>query len=616
MGRLGIVLKIAGVAVLVVAILLGVAAMMLNSSSVQNRMMGYATDLLQEKLNTQVKIDSVHVNFLAQKALLTGLEVEDQQQRKMLSLNSLSANFSLWDLLNHMVTISNVEMEGVRARLYKEEGQPANYQFVIDAFKKDPRKTADADTTARDTTKKDGLQLNIKNFRLADVDVQYNEEHWANLGLLTIDKRRKTWNVNVGSLRYRRDNHQPRKNEGKTGRGYFDTGHLDVLANLRLTVDYIGKDTVHAELAQCSIKDSVAGINLKDLRFKVGANRQTARLTDVVIQQESTTLQFAEGELQLPNKKTGATLAYSTSEIKGRTVLKDIARPFAPVLSQFVMPLNLSVKLSGTDGMMAFSDIKVSTDDQRLNIAASGGINHLKDKEQMTIRFHVNNMTAKGNIKREIINQFAVKKFMMKQLDALGTIGYTGDIAILRQRETFSGLLRTAVGAMNFTVALDGATKYVSGSLRTSNLQLGKALDMPDIGKIVGNATFKFDYSVPRTKKIRQQRGGKLPIGSVQANIVEAHYKKITARDIYATIESNGATAQGNIAQKNKHVDLLCSFSFDNTDALRKMKIKPGVKINTFEKIGKQIEEKKMKAQQKKADKKAKKQAAKQKTDY
>ena len=610
MTRLRLVLKIAGITALVVSVLLGVAAVMLNSSSVQNRMMGYATSLLQEKLNTQVRIDSVHVNFLTQKALLAGLEVDDQQQREMLSLNRLSANFSLWDLLRHTVTISNVEMTGVRARLYKEEGQPANYQFVIDAFKKDPQKV-DADTTARDTTKKDGLQLNIKNFRLADVDVQYNEEHWANLGLLTIDKRRKKWTVNIGNLRYKRDNHLPRKNEGKSGRGYFDMGHLDVFANLKLTVDHIEKDSVHAELTQCSIADSVAGINLKDLRFKVGANRQTARLADVVIQQESTTLQFAEGELRLPNKKTGATLAYSTSEIKGRTVLKDIARPFAPVLDHFVMPLNLSVKLSGTDNTMTFSDIKITTDDQRLNIAARGGIEHLKDKDRMAIRFHVNDMKAKGNIKREIINQFVVKKFMMKQLDALGTIGYTGDIAILRKRETFSGLLRTMAGAMNLTVTLDGATKYVSGSVRTSDLQLGKVLDMPDIGKVAANATFKFDYSVPRTKKMRRQYGGKLPIGSVQANITEAHYKKLAVRDIYATIESNGARAQGNIEQKNKHVNLLCSFSFDNTDALRKMRIKPGVKINTFEKIGKQIEEKKKKIKQKKADKKANKKAKK-----
>ena len=609
MRRFILVLKITGIVVAVVAVLLGVAAAMLNSSSVQNRMMDYATGLLQEKLNTRVQIDSVYVNFLTQKALLTGLEVEDQQQRKMLNLNSLSANFGLWDLLRHKITISNVEMKGVRARLYKEEGQPANYQFIIDAFKKDPQK-ADADKAARDTTKTDKLQLDIKDFRLEDIDVQYNEAHWATLGLLTVDKRRKRWHVNIDNLHYKHDNHLPRKNEGNSNRGYFDAGHLDVLANLRLTVDHIEKDSVHAELTQCNITDSVAGINLKDLRFKVGANRQTAHLADVVIQHENTTLQFAEGELQLPNKKAGTTLAYSTSEIKGKTVLKDIAHPFAPVLQQFVMPLNLSVKLSGTDSTMTFEDIKVTTDDQRLDIAANGGISHLNDKERLAVRFHVNNMTAKGNIKREIINQFVVKKFMMKQLDALGTIGYTGDIAILRKREAFSGLLRTSVGAMNFTVALDGATKYVSGSVRTSNLQLGKALDMPDIGKIVGNATFKFDYSVPRTKKIRRQHGGKLPIGSVQANVSEAHYKKITARDIYATIESNGAKAQGNITQKNKHVDLLCSFSFDNTDALHKMKIKPGVKINTFEKIGKQIEEKKMKAKQKKADKKAKKQAA------
>ena len=602
MKRVGLVLKIVGVVALTMTIFLGVAAVMLNNSSVQNRMMGYVTGLLQERLNTQVKIDSVYVNFLTQNAVLMGLEVEDQQQRKMICLDHLSANFGLWDLLRHTITISNVEIKGVRASLYKEEGLPANYQFVIDAFKKKP----DADNTAPDSTKKDKLQLNIKDFRLADVEVQYNEDICTSLSLLTMDKRRKRWLVNVDSLRYRYDNHLPRKNEGNPSRGYFDTGHLDVVASLRLSIDHVEKDSVHAEMTQCCIIDSVMGVNLKDLRFKVGVNPQTVHLADVVIQHENTTLQFADGELRLPSKKTGATLEYSTSEIKGRTVLKDISRPFAPVLTQFVMPLNLCVKLSGTDSTMTFKDIKVTTDDQRLSIAASGGIKHLTDKERLDIRFHVDKMTAKGNVKREIINQFAVKKFMMKQLDALGTIGYMGDISILRKRETFSGQLRTAVGTMNFTLALNGATQYVSGSISTSNLQLGKALDVPDIGKVAGNATFKFDYSVSRTKKIRRQLGGKLPIGSVQANIDEAHYKKLNMKNIFATVESDGAKAQGNITQKNKHVDLLCSFSFDNTDALRKMKIKPGVKINTFEKLGKQIEEKMTKVKQKKT-KKAKK---------
>lgn len=594
-------MKIAGGVAFVVAVLLGVAAVLLNSSSVQSRMAEYATGLLQEKLNTRVRIDSVYVDFLTQKALLRGLEVDDQQQREMLSLDSLSANFGLWDLLHRKVTISNASMKGVHARLYQEKGEPANYQFVIDAFKKKP----DADKAVRDTTKEDRLLLNIKNFRLADVDVCYNEDT-ITLGELAYRKKRSKQLIEIDRLRYRHDNHLPRKNADNPKRGYFDAGHLDVLASLKLTVDHIGKDSVHAELTQGCLTDTVAGINLKDLRFKVGVNQQAVHLADVVIQQENTVLQFAEGELRLPSKKTGATLAYSTSEIKGKTLLKDIARPFAPVLARFAIPLNLSVKLSGTDSTMTFTDIKVTTDDQRLSIAANGGIKHLKDKEKLTVRFHVNNMTAKGNVKRDIINQFVVKKFMMKQLDALGSIGYTGDITIIRKRETFSGVLRTAAGAMNLTAALDGRTKYVSGSVRTSDFKLGKVLDMPDIGKIACDAKFKFDISVPRTKKIRQQRGGKLPIGSVNANISEAHYKGIAVKHIIGTVESDGATATGNVTQKNKHVDILCAFSFEDTDAIHKMKIKPGVKINVFKKLEEQLDEKKAKRKQKKEAKKKK----------
>ena len=124
-------------------------------------------------------------------------------------------------------------------------------------------------------------------------------------------------------------------------------------------------------------------------------------------------------------------------------------------------------------------------------------------------------------------------------------------------------------------------------------------MDMPDLGMIACKANFKFDISKPRTAKMRQQKGGKLPIGEVDAEVYEAKYKKVKVRNVVADLLSDGAVAEGNITMKGGRVDVLCSFSFTNTNEMRKTKIKPGIR---FHKLS---EERKAEKEEQKAAKRA-----------
>ena len=217
-------------------------------------------------------------------------------------------------------------------------------------------------------------------------------------------------------------------------------------------------------------------------------------------------------------------------------------------------------------------------------------------------------MQEHGNVKQKIINHFPVKKYMMKQMAALGDISYTGKFSVLWKKEQFQGLLHTEVGDLNFFFALDEMNKYVSGKVNTESLELGKALDMDELGKIVCNANFNFDFSKPRTAQIRKRLGGKLPIGHVDAVVNEVQYKKHDIRNLYADINSNGAIAEGKITIKGKRLDLLCSFIFTNTDSLKKMKIKPGLKFHKLsEKDKAEREELKQQKKEERAQKKQQK---------
>ena len=629
-----------GVVLLVVAVVFG-----LNTSVVQNRLLQEAVTMLKEKLQTEVGIERISVSLIGQDVSLYGVEVEDLQHRKMLKLRELGVELDLWRLLQNEVKITDARVRDVEARLYKPSpDSAANYQFIVDAFKK---KKSDKDSTAvKDTLKaKRKLNFDMDKARLEHIKVVYNEQEaelgslfykkgnngrlvaeirdlataWVQktkkgpvdtklrVGVLDIMDVKDCKRLTISDLNYKTNNGKPRKNTGKPKRGFFDVGHLDVVANMHVTLEKMTKDSIVALVSHCEAIDTVSGIDIRKLQFKVETDKKVATLKDFSISLPHTTLTFDHATLQLPSKKENRKLAYQTSQINGRVVLTDISRLFAPVLKGFKEPLQLQVSMSGDDEGMQFKGVKVNTEKKDLNIAATGYISGLKDKYKLHVHFDVNRMVAQRGSKERIISQFPVKKFMMKQLHNLGRITFTGPFDVLWKKEKFAGLLTTETGNIRFNFTLDENTKYVLGTVHTDSFELGKAMDFPDLKKVACKADFKFDISKPRTAIMRKKVGGKLPMGEVNAEVYDAKYKLLHVRNTVATIKSNGAIAEGNIAVRGKRVDLLCSFSFTNTNEMKKTKIKPSVKFHALSKENQEAKE--QRKEQKKQEKEAKKAA-------
>ena len=606
---------IGGVVAAIVVILLG-AALIFNTSSFQNKIMSYSTELLAERLETKVKVDSVSINFLTFDVNLWGVDIEDREQRKMLQTERLSVNLDIWGILSNNIKISSAELDGVKARLYKPEGGEANYQFVLDAFKSDKPKEAKKKEDGEKKEKKK-LTLDVSKVELSRIDVVFNEDTFylgnldyakrltgsqegtlrdlrgkldfvtkkgpqtgrveiEKIALLGKDDRQQ---VKIDGLCLNLDNHLPRKNEGKPNRGYFDAGHLDIHANMELMVNHLGKDTANVSLVKFEAVDTITGFDVKTLKCRAGINKKAAYLSDITVQQGNTVLNFDSAIIQLPSKKEGRKFAFQTSVIKGKAFLQDIARPFAPVLKNFTMPLELSVLFSGTDTTLVFKNVEVHTPDQRLTIHAEGGITHLNKAQELEVRFQVKDMLAKGTVKEEIISMFAGKKLMMKQLKNLGDIRYTGDFAVLYKREEFQGKVGTAAGSLNFNFALDENTKYLSGSANTKGFHLGKVLEMKDIGDVALKADFKVDIDKQRTLQMRKKYGGKMPIGNVDAIVHQASYKGVKVKELVADIKSNGGQLEGSISQQNKGLDWACDFSISDIDKMSTLKVKPKVKL-------------------------------------
>lgn len=577
-------LKILGGLVALVVVLLVAVFIYINSSAGQQRLLRFATDLLQDKLETKVQIDSVSVNFGTLDVNLIGLDVEDRQQRPLLQTDRIAVSIDKKKLLTHRVEVESAHIDGLRAQVHTPKDSAANYQFIIDAFKTDKTKTQEKPKS------KNQLVLDIHKLHLSNIYVEhhgvtkkgYNQTTTFALTDLLLKSKGSKYAVVVDNLRFATDNHQSRKNTNRPKRGFFDAGHLDVTASMEMMVNHYGKDTVHVSLTKCMARDSITGFDVKDLHFNVGINKTTAYVSNLELQHLNTKLSFDSATIQLPSKKQGRKLEYATTMISGSTLLKDIARPFAPALSRFSIPLHFKVLMSGTDSTMHFRKAHVNTADQKLKVDANGDITHLQEKEKLFIRFNVSKMSTDATTAQKIINQFVVKKFMMRQLNNLGAIGYKGSFDVLYKMEKFRGVLSTSKGSLGFNLTLNEKTKYLTGSVRTKGFRLGQVVEMKDIGDVGFGADFCFDYSKPRTARVRRLRGGKLPIGWVNVKGASASYKKIRMSDINATIKSDGVVAQGHIEQRKKLTDLLCDFTFNNTDSIHKMKIKPAMRLKNM----------------------------------
>ena len=577
-------LKILGGLVALVVVLLVAVFIYINSSAGQQRLLRFATDLLQDKLETKVQIDSVSVNFGTLDVNLIGLDVEDRQQRPLLQTDRIAVSIDKKKLLTHRVEVESAHIDGLRAQVHTPKDSAANYQFIIDAFKTDKTKTQEKPKS------KNQLVLDIHKLHLSNIYVEhhgvtkkgYNQTTTFALTDLLLKSKGSKYAVVVDNLRFATDNHQSRKNTNRPKRGFFDAGHLDVTASMEMMVNHYGKDTVHVSLTKCMARDSITGFDVKDLHFDVGINKTTAYVSNLELQHLNTKLSFDSATIQLPSKKQGRKLEYATTMISGSTLLKDIARPFAPALSRFSIPLHFKVLMSGTDSTMHFRKAHVNTADQKLKVDANGDITHLQEKEKLFIRFNVSKMSTDATTAQKIINQFVVKKFMMRQLNNLGAIGYKGSFDVLYKMEKFRGVLSTSKGNLGFNLTLNEKTKYLTGSVRTKGFRLGQVVEMKDIGDVGFGADFCFDYSKPRTARVRRLRGGKLPIGWVNVKGASASYKKIRMSDINATIKSDGVVAQGHIEQRKKLTDLLCDFTFNNTDSIHKMKIKPAMRLKNM----------------------------------
>lgn len=635
---------------LLVLFAIGGVALFLSTERGQQWLYAKGLGALQETLKTRVAIGHIDISLLRGKVILSRVEIDDRQQQPMLKVDTLEGTFDLSSIWHREIGIKKVKLAGATALLYKEnKDTAANYQFVIDELKRKKDNNAEAEQTKRkgflrvvmDTVVAEVSRTNVKwDVHSAEqkakgkldvnhialqgfsaqlmynlekdsakavtlYDIIINEEN-SNMHL-AMDKAavRKAsantgeegWHVMIDSLRYKYDNHRPRKNTGRPHRGWFDPGHVTLNVCLDAMVHKVDNDSLSATIKQLSLQEKESGLNVKQMQADVERIGDLLTVTNTRIAMAHTTVRMDKVAIQLLHDKTKAFRLVEDCPLSATVMLKDIARPFAPPLSNFTTPLRLYVTVAGDLKRLLFKNIRVTTQDGRLALTANGDMCNTLEKRALCLHFNGIHLSARGGIKEQIVGHFAkqVRLKMMKQMAAIGDIGYSGTLGIYYKREDIAGLLTTKYGNVKFSFTLDGNTKYMTGTMSTDAVDLGRIMNIKNLS--VGNA--KASYSFNISKKRGRANGGRLPQGWLKAYVEGAKYKIISFKDIQVDMTCDGIEAIGTVSGHQKLLNIACDFVYRQTDKEQSFRVKPHFSLKNKQK---KVEEKQAKSNVKEND--------------
>lgn len=497
------------VLLLIIILSVGGLALWLNTDKGRQTVFEYGIGLLQDKLQTHVSADSVSVSLLQGQVRLYNMQINDREDSVLVAFDELHVGIDPEALFEHKVKVTDLELFNADVRMWKDS-LTDNYSFVIDAFKK---KSASKQSKTKTKKQKMALELDIK-----DVNIKRLHVKW--------------------DVRYKR-----RKNFNKPKHGAFDANHIDAILSLKARVARGAEGRMTLDVANAVIDDAPSGLLIKQLKGKALISKDKIDISGAKIVLPNTKLEMGDFSIDLKKK-----VIVSPFVLKGEVLLQDLAKPFAPALSNFTTPLHLSTRIGGSLLALDADDIEIHTPDKLLQLKARGRLSGIFAKKgNLNLQFRNIDMTAKHHIKEQIVMHFAKKMRlkMLRQMRAIGDIRYRGLLTVKYKRQTFVGRLDTQHGYVDTNFTLNGFRRYMTGYIKTPSYDMGKLLNVKKLGAIGCRLDFDLNLSRKTPRPRTALPNGRLPMGTFTARVYNASYGSVTTPEVVLDLNSDGSTAHG-----------------------------------------------------------------------
>lgn len=578
-------------------IVLGGGIYALSTDKVQQWLYAKGVAMLQETLGTRVKVDKIAISFSKGGVALYGLEIDDRKNITMLKVDTLEAMVDLTRIFDRQVEIERVYLHGASGVFYKEhKDTAANYQFALDVIKSLSHKE-DKDKEEEKKKDKTPLSLDLKLLSLQRTYVQWDVKslpHKVNKfdGKPKLDGNHMRLRVDNVQIRGKLDDNLPQKfsvlklkakEENSNTVAAFESLNLAMKGDTCMEVtleklhgefiywnfDIKGSDAITIHLAK---KD---GKTVFDMTrpMEIGLNDINATRgngTKATIPHLTGTLTIVDTKTDSGTIKKKPVITLSKTPISARVVLKDLAIYKARALRNFTTPLNLTASVDGELDKLNLRNIHVTTDDKRLNLTAEGKMLDITKKKQF--KFHIRNvnLSARNGIKEQLVNHFSkqVNLKMQSQMRMLGDVHYRGYLNIYRWNQDFHGVLITKFGNIRFDFNLNGKTRYMSGTASVKDFEVGKVMEVKQIGTTSFSAKYNFDIASKKWAKKLGRVKGKLPRGTFSGIITDTKMlnDKVTIHQVKIALESDGFTANGSTLWVKKLFNVGVDFIYHQTD--------------------------------------------------
>ncbi len=589
-------IQITGRIVLSVIALLLFLWIVIQTTFVQNWIVGKVTKRLSHDLHTEVSIRHISLS-LFNSVNLEGTLVKDLHKDTLLYADQLKVRITDWFFLKDELTLKYVGLEDAYVNMYRKDSV-WNYQFLVDYFSplqpkaKKKKSTLKFDLKKLDFKnivfiKKDLWAGSLMEARLGNMQLEADsfnlDENRIGIKQLDLDKpyfslsdfeglrppaaNSKTTvadtgmyfndgdlRLTVAKISIKNGTFQNIKNTGRTPYPYFDVLHL-VLEKISGNISDLSfiKDTIKANIDLAAKERS--GLDIRKLKTHFKLTPQIMELSKLELLTPKSRLQDYVAFRYTDFNEDFSDFIVKVSmdvRLKNATIDSYDLAYFAPETKNWNKKINISGYAKGTVGNLSIKKL-FAREGNNTTISGDLSMTGLPDINKTIIDFQSGNVQTSYRDAVALIP--AIAKVEVPLLASLGDVKFQGNFKGTISKFATNGTFSTNLGGFSANVIMELPAKsptIYSGRLVTQKFNLGKFLSIKDMG------TLSFDGSV---------KGVGLSIGtlktSVTGKIGQFNYKDYTYKKIDIEGMFQRKQFEGTVKVDDENIDFVTTVKMD-----------------------------------------------------
>lgn len=498
-------------------LLLTLAMIALNMiPSVQGQLGTYVSDILAEKIGTDVQIESVRIG-LANRIILDDVRIRDKHDTLMVKLSRIAAKIEVLPLLSRQVKINNAQILGGDFALYQdEEGGDLNIQFLIDSLS------------------------------------NKNKQSTTN------------FDIQVGTLLVRRCNVRFDKHYIPMTEGRFSPAHIG-LHNLSITAhaQCITPDSLDIHLRKMSFSEN-SGPDLEKLSFRMRAGKRNADIQAFTLQTKNSSISIPEARFkydaydkELGVKKWVKTINDGNAEIVVSLLPSEFAT-FLPRLETCNARINLESTFYINRGKIDFPTLLLYDGEKNMSLNASGSIRNVFNNPELDADIH--SLATTEHMADFIHYNIYENLTLQKTLPRIGQTLTKGHLSYASKKADIDVTTNTSIGSLEAKGWIQDWNRF-DVDMSIKNLEISKIANE--------GAAKQIERTSLHTKASGQIKGiNKHPEVTAEGVVEEFIFRNHIFRNIPFTtaIHNRHYDLACHLEENDGAVDLTCKANDENTD--------------------------------------------------